>query len=144
MSVTPVIARNGQKMEDAYLRRVLGDVLVEGLKETALEDPADPIDYLAKWLLHHRDVEDQWSQFREDQKKLAQDKAEYMANLEAEYKRLEEERLAREEEERRLAEERARLAEEMEARKRAEEEEEESHEQVDTSTVYSESLGDTY
>lgn len=131
------------RMEDAYLRRVLGDVLVEGLKETALEDPADPIDYLAKWLLHHRDVEDQWSQFREDQKKLAQDKAEYMANLEAEYKRLEEERLAREEEERRLAEEKERLAQEMAARK-GEEEEEDQHEAVDTSTVYSESLGDTY
>jgi hypothetical protein len=136
-------------MEDSYLRRVIGDVLVEGLKETALADPADPVDYLAKWLLHHRDVEDQWTQFREDQKKLATEKAEYLAKLEAELKRLEEERLAREEEERRLAEERARLEEEIAARRRAEEEEEEEQneqkgEEIDTSTVYSESLSETF
>jgi hypothetical protein len=140
-------------MEDQYLRRVLGDVLVEGLRETALADPADPIDYLAKWLLHHRDVEDQWNQFREDQKRLAADKAEYWANLEAERRRLEEERLARIEEERRLEEERLKLEAEMAARKRAEEEEEEKHEdaapaepaeEIDTSTVYSESLSETF
>jgi predicted YcjX-like family ATPase len=95
-------------MEDAYLRRVVGDVLVQGLKETALADPSDPIDYLAKWLLHHRDVEDQWTEFREAQKRLATEKAEYMERLEAELRRLEEERIAREEEARRLAEEKAR------------------------------------
>ena len=136
-------------MEDSYLKRVLGDVLVEGLRDTALEDPPDPIDFLAKWLLHHRDVEDQWSQFREDQKNLNSEKAEYMANLEAEYKRLEEERKAREEEERRLEEERKRLEAEMAAAKNAEEEEEETNEdqpteQIDTSAVYSESLSETF
>ena len=141
-------------MEDSYLRRVLGDVLVEGLRDTALEDPADPIDFLAKWLLHRRDVEDQWSQFREDQKGVAQEKAEYMANLEAEYKRLEEERIAREEEEKRLAEERKRLEEQMAAAKLAEEEEEDTgdgeahqqqgNEEIDTSAVYSESLSETF
>lgn len=136
-------------MEDQYLRRVLGDVLVEGLKETALEDPADPIDYLAKWLLHHRDVEDQWKQFREDQAKLATEKAEYTAKLEAELKRLEEERKAREEEEKRLAEEKARLEEEMKAKKKSEEEDEEEGkaekpDEPESSTVYSESLSETY
>lgn len=141
-------------MEDAYLRQVLGDVLVEGLKETALEDPADPIDFLAHWLLHHRDVEDQWNAFRDEQKKLAQDKAEYMANLEAEMKRLEEERLAREAEEKRLAEEQQRLQEEMERRRKAEEEEEDATESKDETetgdtgetetTGYSESLSETF
>jgi hypothetical protein len=140
-------------MEDQYLRRVLGDVLVEGLRETALADPADPIDYLAKWLLHHRDVQDQWNQFREDQKRLASDKAEYWANLEAERRRLEEERLARIEEERRLEEERLKLEAEMAARRRAEEEEEEKHEEnpaaepteeVYNSQVESESLSETF
>jgi hypothetical protein len=141
-------------MEDLYLRRVLGDVLVQGLKDTALADPADPIDYLAKWLLNYRDVEEQWKQFREDQQKLAQEKADYMANLEAEFRRLEEERVARELEKQRLEEEEKRLKEEMEARKHAEEEEEEQHEtkppaevqgeEVDTSTVYSESLSETF
>ena len=137
-------------MEDSYLRRVLGDVLVEGLKETALEDPADPIDYLAKWLLHYRDVEDQWAQFREDQKKLAQEKAEYMSNLEAEYKRIEEEKKQKEEEEKRLAEERERLEKEMAEAKIKEEEEEQgeapqqqNNEEIDTSNVYSE-MSDTF
>jgi hypothetical protein len=68
-------------------------VLVQGLRDTALAEPADPIDYFAKWLLHRRDVEGQWTEFRE--------KAEYLANLEAELRRLEAERLARQEEERR-------------------------------------------
>jgi septal ring factor EnvC (AmiA/AmiB activator) len=139
-------------MEDAYLRRTVGDVLVQGLKETALADPSDPIDYLAKWLLHFRDVEDQWSQFREEQKALATDKAEYMAKLEAELKRLEDERRAREEEERRLAEERERIAAELAAQRSREEEEEEQGEkkpgeaggELDTSTVYSESLSETF
>jgi hypothetical protein len=139
-------------MEDSYLRRTVGDVLVQGLKETALADPSDPIDYLAKWMLHHRDVEDQWTEFREAQKALATEKAEYMARLEAELKRLEEERLAREEEERRLAEERERIAAELAASKREGEEEEEEKsetkpkegEELDTSTVYSESLSETF
>ena len=134
-------------MEDSYLRRVLGDVLVEGLKETALEDPADPIDYLAKWLLHHRDVEDQWAQFREDQKKLSLEKAEYMANLEAEYNRLEEEKKAQEEEEKRLAQERERLAQEMATANIEEEEEVGEAPQQPTedmqSTLYSE-MSDTF
>jgi hypothetical protein len=139
-------------MEDAYLRRVLGDVLVQGLKETALADPADPIDYLAKWLLHRRDVEEQWSQFREGQKRLAEEKAEYLGNLEAELRRLEAERIARQEEQKRLAEEQARLEQEAAARaKAAEEEEEEKHEakppeaeDVEAATVYSESLSETF
>ena len=137
-------------MEDSYLRRVLGDVLVEGLKETALEDPADPIDYLAKWLLHHRDVEDQWTQFREVQKKLAVEKTEYMTKLQEELKQIEEERKAKEEQERQLEEERKRLAEQMAASNVEEEEEDRDEAQppaaegVDTSNVYSESLSETY
>ena len=132
---------------------VLGDVLIQALKETALEDPADPIDFLAHWLLHHRDVEDQWNEFREDQKKLAQEKAEFMAQREAEMKRLEEERLAREAEEKRLAEEKLKLEAELSKQKKGEEEEDaaESKEETETTTTetneqsgYSESLGDTY
>jgi len=140
-------------MEDAYLKRVLGDVLVEGLKETALEDPADPIDYLARWLLHYRDVEDQWKQFREDQKNLSIEKAEYLARLEVEMKRLEEERLAREAEEKRIAEEKAKAEQELAKRKKSEEEEEESADNKepaddtqggDNSTAYSESLSEQF
>ncbi|KAH0790427.1 DPY30 domain-containing protein 1 [Histomonas meleagridis] len=136
-------------MEDSYLRRVLGDVLVEGLKETALEDPTDPIDFLAKWLLHHQDAEDQWNSFREEQKQLSISKAEYMANLEAEYQAIEEERRLREEEEKkRIEEEEKRRIEEEKAKKKAEEEEEEDKdentEENDTSVIYSESLSEAY
>lgn len=135
------------QMDAEYLKRTLGDVLIEGLKETAIEDPADPIDYLARWLLHHRDVEDQWAEFRENNKTLVQDRAQYIASLEDEYKQLEEERKRKEEEEQKLAEERKKLEEEM-AKKKDEEEEEEqqpqSTEDPEASTVYSESLGETY
>jgi predicted phage tail protein len=142
-------------MEDAYLRRVLGDVLVEGLRDTALADPADPIDYLAKWLLNHQAVEDQWTRFREEQKNIAQQKAEYLANLEAEMRRLEAERRARQEEEQRLAEQQAQLEKEAAERAKAAEEEEEEKEKPTESTeppaepnedttVYSEELNETF
>jgi peptidoglycan hydrolase CwlO-like protein len=137
-------------MEDAYLRQVLGDVLVHGIKETALANPADPVEYLAKWLLHYRDLEEQWNRFREDQKNLTVEKSEYMAKLEEEYQRLEEERLEREAEKARLQEEEERRIEEAVARKRAEEEEEDHREpkadgdEPDASTVYSESLSETF
>jgi hypothetical protein len=144
-------------MEQAYLRRVLGDVLVQGLRDTAIADPADPIDFLAKWLLHREEVESQWSRFREEQKHMADNKTEYLANLEAELRRLEAERLAREEEEKKLAEEQARLQAEVATRLKEgeEEEEEKSEEKTETkppappeegesSTVYSESLSETF
>jgi hypothetical protein len=135
-------------MEDAYLRQVLGDVLVQGIKETALADPADPVEYLAMWLLHYRDLEVKWNQFRQDEKNLAVEKSEYIARLEEEYRRLEEERIEREEEKARLEEEERRMKEEM-ARKRAEEEEDQHEpkaaaDEPDASTVYSESLSETF
>jgi RNA polymerase-interacting CarD/CdnL/TRCF family regulator len=140
-------------MEQVYLRRVLGDMLVQALRDTAIADPADPIDYVAKWLLHRDEVEKQWSKFREEQKHMADDKAEYLANLAAELSRLEAERTAREEEERNLAEEQAALEAEITARLQAGEEDEEEKtetkppaptEEIDTSTVYSESLSETF
>lgn len=136
-------------MEDEYLKRVLGDVLVDGLKATALEDPADPIDYLAKWLLRHRDVEDEWSKFREDHEELRESLAKHYAAIDREMERLEKERIE-EEERKRKEEEEARLREEEE-RKKAEDEEEDETATADyettadgTTTGYSESLADTF
>lgn len=141
---------NVPRMEDEYLRRVLGDVLVEGLKATALEDPADPIDYLAKWLLRHRDVEDQWAQFREEQEELRESLVKHYAAIDREIERLEKERI--EEEERRLREEEEKRLKEEEERKKAEEEEDDGETTADdddttadgTTTGYSESLADTF
>jgi hypothetical protein len=101
-------------------------VLVQGLRDTALAEPADPIDSFAKWLLHRQDVEGQWTEFRE--------KAEYLANLEAELRRLEAGRGA--------AAEKLRTGEEEEERHEPKPPDE--AEEIDTSAVSSESLSETF
>lgn len=41
-------------MESEYIRRSLGQALVLGLAEVAAVRPADPVEYLALWLLQHK------------------------------------------------------------------------------------------
>jgi peptidoglycan hydrolase CwlO-like protein len=134
-------------MDPGYLKTAVGNVLVQGMKATTIAQPADPITYLATWLLHYRDLEDQWKTFKVEQNQLSTDRALYMEELEAEMIRIEEERQRRAEEEARLAEEAARLEAEKNKKKSPEEEEEEKHEPPqeagDASTVYSE-LSETF
>ncbi|XP_038205884.1 DPY30 domain-containing protein 2 isoform X2 [Arvicola amphibius] len=43
-------------METAYLKKCFGNSLTQALAEVARVRPSDPIEYLAHWLYHYRDV----------------------------------------------------------------------------------------
>lgn len=43
-------------METAYLKKCFGNSLTQALAEVASVQPSDPIEYLAHWLYHYRDV----------------------------------------------------------------------------------------
>lgn len=42
-------------MDAEYLKTTVGSALAEGLAEVCAVGPADPIEYLAKWLYQHRE-----------------------------------------------------------------------------------------
>ncbi len=42
-------------MDAEYLQEVIGNSLAKGLAEVSSVRPADPIEYLASWLLKHED-----------------------------------------------------------------------------------------
>lgn len=43
-------------METAYLKKCFGNSLTQALAEVSRVRPSDPIEYLAHWLYHYRDV----------------------------------------------------------------------------------------
>lgn len=43
-------------METAYLKKCFGNTLTQALAEVARVQPNDPIEYLAHWLYHHRNI----------------------------------------------------------------------------------------
>lgn len=93
-------------LDVSYVQKQVGDVLAEALHETARAHPVDPIDYLAKWLLHYRDVQDGLVTFNNEQNKLTADKKEYLETLQKEKEQIEQQRKEKEELDRQLIEER--------------------------------------
>lgn len=43
-------------METAYLKKCFGNTLTQALAEVARVQPNDPIEYLAHWLYHYRNI----------------------------------------------------------------------------------------
>ena len=91
-------------IDTSYIQNNVASVLAEGLKETINSPPFDPVDYLAKWLLHYRDVQDNLSDFNSDQLMLQEKKQEYLEVLQKEKERLDEEERLKEEEKRKALE----------------------------------------
>jgi chromosome segregation ATPase len=114
--------------DPVYLQQAVGSVLSEGLIATAEANPPDPVEFLAKWLLHYRDHQDACAEFKEAYANIEEERAEYLAKLKLEMERLEEERRQREEELRQI-EEQKRLAKEAAAARRKGEEESDSEDE---------------
>lgn len=64
-------------METAYLKKCFGSSLTQALAEVARVRPSDPIEYLAHWLYHYRDV----TNAKEKEKQELQLKEEYDRSL---------------------------------------------------------------
>lgn len=87
-------------IDTSYIQSSVASVLAEGLRETINARPFDPVDYLAKWLLHYRDVQDNISDFNNDQLMLQEKKQEFIEKLQKEKEQMEEAERLREEEKR--------------------------------------------
>lgn len=41
-------------MDSAYLKKTVGDLLSRGIAEVVAQQPPDPVEYLARFLLHYQ------------------------------------------------------------------------------------------
>lgn len=55
---------NWFRMDVAYLKENVGDVLAEGLSQVLIRQPEDSVEFLATWLLQYVDAKDKREQVR--------------------------------------------------------------------------------
>ncbi|KAL1780816.1 DPY30 domain-containing protein 2 [Sigmodon hispidus] len=60
-------------METAYLKKCFGNTLTQALAEVARVRPSDPIEYLAHWLYHYRDVTNAEEKKRQEELQLREE-----------------------------------------------------------------------
>ncbi|XP_041519050.1 DPY30 domain-containing protein 2 [Microtus oregoni] len=60
-------------METAYLKKSFGNSLTQALAEVARVRPSDPIEYLAHWLYHYRDVTNTKEKEKQEELQLKQE-----------------------------------------------------------------------
>eukprot|EP00116_Pleurobrachia_bachei_P016571 sb/3476833/ len=88
-------------VESDYLKRWVGAPLTEALTEVALKRPADPIEYIALWLLRYKENEIRKAEEKANNDRLAAEKKQLeeeerkRAELEEERKRIETENAAK-------------------------------------------------
>lgn len=69
MSTTALVC----SMETAYLKKCFGNSLTQALAEVASVRPSDPIEYLAHWLYHYRDVTNAEEKKRQEEAQLKEE-----------------------------------------------------------------------
>jgi hypothetical protein len=133
-------------MDADYLKRTVGDILVEGIAAVVEAQPSDPVDYLGKWLLHQLELQEvkkqrelQAAKLKEEADKILSNEQKHIEaaaqSITKEYKKFakrkkeKEEKLRKEMEEKKRKEEEERKKKEEEAKQKEQDENKEEQEE---------------